>query len=278
MSSSMDELFSQASRMPMTVKVGTKINGAKLHGKNELPLMSQSIANSVQTVVWSLASRKGQKNIQKTIERSVNRKFLPFVNALSTANRKTMHHLYEWNKVGVTSARLFDLKIPSASRGKTKFSMVVDFRPSKSLVPLTEAQQTPGPTGETVKRVHVFHNKAMVMEYGLPVVVRPKNSKYMAFDNPPGTRETLSGLTFTSRPVTINYADRPTYQGLEKALQAFFSGYGKQDISNSVRGYSKQVTAGAGRAAHVINVSMPSDGYAKMVASRIANALVVPVG
>lgn len=270
----MDALFLKFSRMPMTAKVGAKIAGKTLHGKNELPLMSQSIANATQTVVWGLASRTGQGNIQKTIERSVNRKFLPFVNAASRASKESMHHLYEWNKTGVTSARLFDLKIPSASRGKTNFSMVVDFRPSKSLVPLTEAQMTPGPSGKTVTSRHVFYNKAMIMEYGQTVTIRPKGSRAMAFDNPDGFRE---GLYFTKAPVVVNYSDKPTFKGLAKAVDGFFSSYGRKDVSKSVGIYGKKVSQAAGRSAHMINVSMPSDGYAKAVASRITEAL-NPIG
>ena len=270
----MDALFQEFSRMPMTAKVGTKIAGKKLHGKNELPLMSQSIANATQTIVWGLASRTGQGNIQKTIERSVTRKFLPFVNALARSNKESMHHLYEWNKTGVTSARLFDLKIPSASRGKTNFSMVVDFRPSKSLVPLTEAQMTPGPSGKTVTTRHVFYNKAMVMEYGQTVTIRPKGSRAMAFDNPNQFGE---GLYFTKAPVVVNYSERPTFQGLSKAVNGFFSSYGKKEASDAVENYGHKVARGAGRSAHMINVSMPSDGYARAVASRITEAL-SPVG
>ena len=272
MSVDMDEVFAQYSRMPMTAKIGTKIAGRKLQGKNELPLMSQAIANSIQGIIWSLSSPVGQRNVQATIERSVNRKFLPFVNAMSKANRESMHHLYEWNKTGVTSARLFDLKIPSASRGKTRFSMVVDFRPSKSLVPLTEAQQTPGPSGKVVTARHVFYNKAMTMEYGHTVTIRPRTARVLAFDSP-----NLDGsLYFTKGPIMINYADRPTFGGLQKAIQGFFSGYAQKDINDSVSNYGSRAARAAGKAAHMINVSMPSDAYARAVGSRVAESLAVP--
>jgi hypothetical protein len=272
--STLDALFAEVNRYPLTVKAPTKIAGRSLRGKNELPLISQSIANSIATVAWAIASPRGQGNIQKTIETSVNRKFLPYMNSMSRANKKSMHHLYEWNKVGSTRHRLFDLVIPPTSRGRANFSMGIRFRPSRTLVPLTEAQANPGPTGKVVKKVHVFWNKAMVMEYGQKVIVRPKSSRFLAFDTPPGLPTTPSGLTFTSHPVYIDYSSRPTYHGLQNAIEGFFSGYGQREIKNGMDGYGRSVRRGAGRASHMISVSVPSDAYAHAVASRMANAMV----
>jgi len=152
--------------------------------------------------------------------------------------------------------------------------MVVNFRPSKSLVPLTEAQMTPGPSGKTVTSRHVFYNKAMVMEYGHQVTIRPKGARALAFDNPSTIGE---GLYFTKAPVVVNYSDKPTFQGLQMAVSGFFSAYGKKETSDAVEQYGKKVSRAAGKAAHMINVSMPSDGYAQAVASRITEAL-SPVG
>jgi hypothetical protein len=225
-----------------------------------------------------MASPRGQQNIQQSIENSVKRKFLPYMNAMARSNRKSMHHAYEWNKVGQTSARLFDLKIPSSSRGKTNFSMKLEFRPSRSLVPLTEAQREPNPvTGAVVQQTHIFWNKAMVMEYGQTVTVRPIKARYMAFDNPPGARQTNSGLTFSRLPINIDYSQRPSYHGIETALSAFFKGVGSREAGDAVQTYGRQVRRGAEKAAHMLTISTPSDAYAHSVASRITQAM-VPVG
>lgn len=283
--STLDALFAEINSYPLTVKAPTKIAGRKLKGKNELPLISQSVANAIATVAWSIASPRGQSNIQKTIETSVKRKFLPFVNAYSRANRKSMHHVYEWEKIGITSARLFDLKVSEDSRGRANFSMRVAYRPSKTLVPLTISQATPNEkTGAVVKRQHVFWNKAMVMEYGQTVTVRPLGDKKMAFDNPrygegvtgtSWTRNTDNPLVFTSRPVKIKYSSRQTYRGLENAIAVYFRSVGKQDVGRSVKEYGKKVRRGAGKSTHMITVSTPSDAYAHTVAKKIADSLVV---
>jgi hypothetical protein len=269
----LDALFKEFNNYRLTAPAPTKISGRKLRGVNELPLMSQAIANSIATVAWAISSPKGQKNIQRTIENSVKRKYLPYVNAMASANKKSMHHAYEWGKVGQTSGRLFDLKIPPMSRGKANFSMRLEFRPSKTLVPLTEAQATPGPTGKTVEQRHVFFNKAMVMEYGQKVIIRPTISQYLAFDNPINGRKTLSGLTFTAKPVAIDYSRLPTYHGLQAATESFFAGIGGQEINRDVSNYGTKAARAADRASVMLSVSTPSDGYANAIASRMTEAL-----
>lgn len=271
----LDTIFAQINKYPLTVKSGTRIQGRSLRGKNELPLISQSVANAIATVAWGLSSPKGQSTIQKTLETSVNRKFFPYLNGMARGNRKSLHHIYEWEKVGQTSARLFDLKIPAASRGKASFSMRVEFRPSKSLVPLTAAQADPGPSGAVVSKRYVFYNKAMVMEYGQRVTIRPLGDNFMAFDTPPGLRETATGLTFTKRPIQMNYAELPTYHGLEKVMTAFFQSMGAKNATESVGRYSRKVNQAAERASHMISVSTPSDAYARAVASKMTNSLAV---
>jgi hypothetical protein len=274
--SDIDAFFADFNSYKLTAPAPITSTGGKLKIRNELPLMSQSVANAIATVAWGLSGPSGQAKVQKTIERSVNRKFLPYVNAVSRGNKASMHHLYEWGSVGITSARLFDLVIPTSSRGRANFSMKVTYRPSTKLVPLTTAQATPNPfTGKVVKKQHRFYNKAMVMENGLTVVVRPKNTKYMAFDNPPGALQTKSGLTFSSKPITINYADKPNYHGLSNTLRSFFAGYGGNEVGKSLRVYGKNLKRAAERSSRNINVSIPSDSYAKAMGSKYS-ALVMP--
>ena len=137
--------------------------------------------------------------------------------------------MYEWGQVGNSQGRLFDLVIPPESRGRANFSMKVNFRQSKKLVPLTEAQSTPGPTGQVVKKAHRFFNKAMVMEYGQTVHIRPLGDRAMAFDNnADGAKwgnsfSARDGLIFSRGTVVIDYSNRPTYHGFQTALKTFFS-------------------------------------------------------
>jgi hypothetical protein len=286
----LDALFAEINSYPLTVKIPTKFSGKKIRAVNELPLISQSVANAISTIAWGLASPRGKVNLQTTLEISIKRKFLPYINAIARGN-KSLHHVYEWNKAGITSARLFDLVIPKTSRAQSNFSMKVEFRPSKTLVPLTEAQATPNKvTGAVVKKKHIFYNKAMTMEYGETVTIKPLGDKKMAFDNPNTQNElaslsgltgvewakkTMSGLTFTSKPITIDYSRRPTYHGFQNALSAFFNSIGKTEINDSSNRYARAVSRGASKSSHMISVSVPSDAYAHAVAEKITNSLVV---
>lgn len=269
----LDALFKEFNNYKLTASIPTTITGRKLRGKNELPLMSQSVANAIATAAWAISSPKGQSNIQRTIENSVKRKFVPYVNAMASANKKSLHHVYEWNRVGQTSARLYDLKIPATSRGKASFSMRLEFRPSRTLVPLTEAQATPGPSGAVVEQRHVFFNKAMVMEYGNTVVIRPTISQYLAFDNPINAPKTASGLTFSRGPVVIDYSRLPTYHGMQEVMTSFFEGVGGSEVNRDVQNYGTRAARAADKAAVFLTVSTPSDGYAKSIASRMTGAL-----
>jgi len=275
----MEQLFAEVKKTQLTAPIPTVIRGKGLKGVNELPLISQSVANVISTIAWGISSPKGASNVQKTIQLSVNRRYLPFINAMAVGNRKSFHHLYEWNSVGRTSQRLFDLKVINSGRSKSIFSMEVSFRPSHTLVPLTEAQATPGPTGEVVKRKHIFYNKAMVMEYGQRVTIRPKTSKYLAFDTPPtAAYKSASGLTFTSNPITINYASRSTAYALRNATETFFSGYGQNKISDGLDEYTHSLKRSAAKSSHLLEVSVPSDAYATMVAKKVTAALTAKDG
>ena len=94
-----------------------------------------------------------------------------FVDMQARSRPKSFHHVYEWGKVGQSDARLFNIN-------KTKqegfdFIFGYDFKLSKTSVP--EKGKTP--------KNYVFKNKAMVMEYGQQVIIRPKNPKTrLAFD------------------------------------------------------------------------------------------------
>mgnify|MGYP000043808466 CR=1 FL=1 len=85
-----------------------------------------------------------------------------YIDALARTRPKSLHHVYEWNKAGNKSSRLF--KLNKLSENGLSFRVNYEFKPSRSLVP-----------SETSRRRHMFINKAEVMERGLPLTIRPKN-------------------------------------------------------------------------------------------------------
>ncbi len=122
------------------------------------------------SVVAKLTKNKAFINkFNKTIYDQIEIDFGLYMDAKARTQPKQYHHLYEWKKVGDKSKRLFELnKIPSEGLG---FKIGYSFKQSKSLVPTKKG-----------KHRHVFANKAIVMEEGNPVVIRPRNSERLVFD------------------------------------------------------------------------------------------------
>ena len=96
--------------------------------------------------------------------------FVKAMNIEAKGNPKTYHHIYEWNKVGLNSGRLFFLYKESSANGK--LIIKPGFIKSKTKVPVAPELLVPGKTGKTVASKYVFRDKASVMESGTPVIFR----------------------------------------------------------------------------------------------------------
>jgi len=105
----------------------------------------------------------------KVIFDQINTDFGNYVDALARARTKSLHHVYEWKRTGVPTARLF--KLNKVSQEGLSFKINYEFLPSRSMVP-----------SSTRKRRHVFVNKAAVIEAGKPLVIRPKNAERLVFE------------------------------------------------------------------------------------------------
>ena len=121
-------------------------------------------------VISKLTTNKAFKNaFTKVIFDQIDTDFGAYVDSLARTKPKSLHHVYEWKKVGNKSARLFRLN--KLSEEGLSFRMNYEFLPSRSMVP--------APKG---KRRHMFMNKAEVMEKGNPLVIRPKNAERLVFE------------------------------------------------------------------------------------------------
>jgi len=96
--------------------------------------------------------------------------FVKAMNLQAKAFPKQYHHVYEWNKTGLESGRLFFLFRENSSNGV----LVVKpgFIKSRTKVPVAPELLVPGKTGKTVASRSVFYDKAKVMENGDPVIYR----------------------------------------------------------------------------------------------------------
>lgn len=106
---------------------------------------------------------------QSMLFESINKDFGLYMDAQARVKPKALHHVYEWDKAGIPTARLFKLhSIPSNS---LSFKVDSEFIMSKSFVPTKRS-----------KKRYKFANKAAVMESGMPVTISPRSSKRLVFE------------------------------------------------------------------------------------------------
>lgn len=87
-----------------------------------------------------------------------------YIDVKSKANPESLHHVYEWNRVGDPSARLFEI---NAVASKNSIVISGQFISSKSV-------------GENSNEP--FVDKANIMENSISVLIEPKSSNFLAFD------------------------------------------------------------------------------------------------
>ncbi len=115
------------------------------------------------------SSKEFQNTFTTTIFQQIDKDFGNYVDSLARTRPKSLHHVYEWKKVGNQGARLF--KLNKISEQGLSFKLNYEFITSRSMVPADNA-----------KRRHMFPNKAAIMEAGIPLVIRPKNAERLVFE------------------------------------------------------------------------------------------------
>lgn len=123
-------------------------------------------------VAARLESNKAfQRLFKTTIFNQIEKDFGLFIDSQARTKPKSLHHVYEWNKTGQATARLF--KLNQLDGVGLSFRINYEFKISKSSVPSKNREQTSR---------YVFERKAAVMEKGMPVVIRPKSAERLVFE------------------------------------------------------------------------------------------------
>lgn len=173
---------------------------------------------------------KGKKTFLDNMGKGVIEALNQYIDVNARLDSKAMHHVYEWYKVGSPEARLFNLNYTVSNLG---LSVKSTFKQSTSI---SEEANVP------------FYNKAKIMEEGIPVIIKPKAKKVLAFQ---AAGETI----FTSKPITVNNPGGPEVQrSYERVFDSFFTNYFTQaflkssglfDYLNKPVLYKKNFAAGA---------------------------------
>ena len=189
-------------------------------------------------VLSKLTSNAEFKHLFKsTIFNQIEKDFGQYIDAQARTKPKSLHHVYEWNKTGNPTARLFDLYL--IDTGGLSFRIGRDFKLSKSAVPSKNPKQ---------KRKYIFANKATVMEEGMPVVIRPRSAERLVFE--------LDGATVFMPKGSSVTVKRP---GGRAATNQFALAYG--------RFFGGQL----------VNSSIKGSGFQRIFNAKIAKALDVPI-
>lgn len=230
---------------------------------------SQSIMNAMYAIGYSLSDSENVGKVQASVERAIKRRYLAYMRNMALANPRAFWHAYEPNKIGLTSARLFDIKA-SEKQYKSSMPMQLFYRPSVMMTPVPPPLNSPGPSGKYVKRRHKFPNKAIVHEYGQTVTIRPIKSDVlvMTFD-----RKTVR---FVSKPIIINTKKRETFGQITASTITFFQTAAIPTAIPSYKRYAKEAAEAGRRAAkRNVYVKVPSDKMAKTIGKQFAKRVVV---
>jgi len=195
--------------------------------------------------VTSIITPYNREQVAKAAFTIIGKEFVRQTNRYASANKSSMHHVYEWNKSGNNSSRLFRLNRDYVQDGKLIIS--TKLLDSRTSVPVSPQLRKVGKNGKSVKGGHIFKNKASVMEAGKPITIQAKGAKALAF---PGR----NGIVFIpkGRSVTVRNPGG-------KAVGGSFTRHTKEWFKNPVN------TTG----------SLLSSGYLKKLEIEIAKCLSV---
>jgi hypothetical protein len=219
--------------------------------------------------ITEVAKPRNQEAIAKAVFTVAGKEFIRQTSIKAMGSPKAYHHIYEWNKTGVTKYKLFELNRTSVAGGNLKISTY--FINSKSQVPIPKALTVPGRNGRFVSKRFVFKDKATVMESGKPVkpfsaksgialVFLGKDKKPMFIRRPRKTRIVRPGGRYTTfaytnhfsrwfeNPTNINSAMRKSgmYKDLEIKIAKTLNktGAGQVQVSQAMQEVANKYSKG----------------------------------
>ena len=144
-----------------------------------------------------LSRLKFNQQLGEFIKQGLNR----YIDSKARMNPEALHHVYEWDQTGSSSARLFEVNVVPM---QTIIKFNIRFLPSSSISPTSD---TP------------FKNKAEIMENGIDITIEPKKSEMLVFEDGGET-------VFTKKQITISDPGGPQVAGsFERVINDFFTNY-----------------------------------------------------
>jgi len=152
--------------------------------------------------------QKGKTELYMSLAPKISEMASQFIDANAKMSPELLHHIYEWEKVGSPSARLFDIDYTISSAGITFTSSL------KQSSSIKQGSNVP------------FYNKATIMEQGVGVTIRPKRASVLRFE--------IDGQeVYTSQEVRVDNPGGQTQGQFDKVISNFFGVYFRQSFLNS---------------------------------------------
>jgi len=154
--------------------------------KTDLGKISE-LGTAINTLEATLKSSRHISTLIKAAHEITAGEFVLHMTSAAVSTRQ-FNHMYEWNRVGDPSAKLWSHVLKGNGANRTAY---FEFRASKKTVPVNPKLAAVG-----VKKIHVFVWKSMVLELGLPVSISPKLAKYLVFLDKENGQGTIRGKGF----------------------------------------------------------------------------------
>lgn len=149
---------------------------------------------------------KGKKVFLRNLGEGVIAAMGQYIDANARMDKDALHHVYEWYRTGSPDARLFNLNYTVSNLG---LSINSTFRQSNSI---------------SDERSQPFYDKARIMENGIPVSIKPKQSSALVFEDGGET-------VFVRRTINVRYPGGPEVVGsYERTFDMFMKFYFKQSF------------------------------------------------
>lgn len=202
----------------MLVTAASGLERLMVGGPKDATLRDSNVAQISATlyyqsnVIAKLTKSTAFKNkFKKTIFDQINKDFGQYMDAQARVKPRSLHHVYEWKRVGNSQARLFKLNLidtPGIS-----FKIDFEFKPSTSMVPAQKG-----------RRRHVFVSKASIMEAGMPLTIAPRAAERLVFETDTGTVFMPKGASVTVK--------RPGGPGVKNQFKLHYSRWFSGNLVN----------------------------------------------
>lgn len=154
---------------------------------------------------YAEGAQKGKPKLLQQIGAATVEMAKEFIDTNARLDPQRLHHVYEWYLTGSPEARLYDIDYVV---NPDSVLFTYQFKQSQSV---SRGSTTP------------FYDKAQVMESGMAVTIKPKNSSVLAFD--------INGEPyFRPGPIVVEKPGGAVAGQFERVLDLFFNNYFKQSF------------------------------------------------